>query len=215
MWDAGGAAAPTTSKRDHDIARCAISQYDLREHTCGPATYRFTQGMSAFCSKSTRHHNTASWRVCGAFEFCCRQDAKKVADRSQKCAFCQATKKQMQGTNKLQAMTADSAFVEAGLHRAGQLVCKNCARENRPAAVACLASADAQQSDEVDMAPAAPAANATDETMVRSYRVWHTICSMPNYSLSFVYCKTCCDYIVARYFADAFGARCGVLARSG
>ena len=200
---------------DYAVPRCAISQYDLLAHTCGPPAHKFTQDMDAFFTKSTRNHNTSSWRVCRGFHFICRQDAKKVADQSQKCAFCQTTKKQMKGANKLQAMTADSAFVEAGLHRAGQLVCKNCARENRPAAVACLASADAQQSDEVDMAPAAPAANATDETMVRSYRVWHTIYSMPNYSLSFVYCKTCCDYIVARYFADAFGARCGVLARSG
>ena len=101
------------------------------------------------------------------------QDAKKLADQSQKCTFCQATKKLMQGVNKLQAMTVDNPFVQAGLHQAGQFVCKNCARENRPTAVACLASADARQSDEADTAPTAPAANATDETTVRSYKVWH------------------------------------------
>ena len=72
---------------DYDISRCAISQYGLLEHTCGPPTYKFTLGVDAFVSKSTRNHNTFSWRVCGGYEFICRQDAKKVADQSQKCAL--------------------------------------------------------------------------------------------------------------------------------
>ena len=71
----------------YDISQCAISQYGLLEHTCGPPTYKFTLGMDAFVSKSTRNHNTSSWRACRGFHFICRQDAKKVADQSQKCAL--------------------------------------------------------------------------------------------------------------------------------
>ena len=178
----------------YDKSRCAISQYGLLEHTCGPPTYKFTWGMDAFVSKSTRNHNTSSWRVCRGFHFICRQDAKKVADQSQKCAFCQATKKQMRGANKLQVMAEGNVFVKAGLHRAGQFSCKNCAREQRSAAAACVASADAEESDEANVGPAAPAANDSDETAVRSffcfilYIVCHTI-----YGLSFVYRLTYYD----------------------
>jgi hypothetical protein len=112
--------------------------------------------MGAFFSKSTRNHNTSSWRVCRGFHFICRQDAKKLADQSQKCAFCQATKKQMRGSNKLHVMTEGNAFVEAGLHRAGQFACKNCARKQRSAAtvVARAVSADS------DVAAPAAAAGA-------------------------------------------------------
>ena len=74
------------------------------------------------------------------------------------------------------------------------------------------------QSDDMApiMAPAAPAPNATEETTVRSYKVWHTIYSMPNYSLSFIYCKTYYDYIVARYLLTrlVLGVAC-LLAAAG
>jgi hypothetical protein len=193
---------------DYAVPRCAISQYDLLAHTCGPPAHKFTQDMDAFFTKSTRNHNTSSWRVCRGFHFICRQDAKKVADQSQKCAFCQATKKQMRGANKLQVMAEGNVFVKAGLHRAGQFSCKNCAREQRSAAAACVASADAEESDEANVGPAAPAANDSDETAVRSffcfilYIVCHTI-----YGLSFVYRLTYYDVVWRLRTRLVLGAR--------
>jgi hypothetical protein len=124
--------------------------------------------MDAFFRKSTRNHNTSSWRVCRGFHL----QTRRQEGGGPKSVVCLLPGDQETDERLEQAASDDGGQRVRGSqpsHRAGQFACKNFAHEQRSAAAACLASADTEQSDEADAAPAAPAANDSDETAVRSY----------------------------------------------